>query len=138
MLPVYTFSKDSRKKDGLNYQCKSCRRQYDSQHYQNNNIRIKEQILEYQRQNRKRMRAINRRYTLAKAHRTPQWLTLEQRRQIINFYINCLEGMVVDHIYPLQGKYVSGLHHPDNLQYLTLKENCYKYNRCSDIDKLWE
>jgi len=69
--------------------------------------------------------------------RCPKWLTPEQEQQIIDFYINCPKGMVVDHIYPLQGKYVSGLHHPDNLQYLTKSENCKKGNKCPEIDDLW-
>lgn len=163
-LSAHEFCKNRRKKDGLNHQCRACRRKYncrtaphqrkmamnwhyeniarrrqhDSQYYQDNGVRIKKWIVEYQRQNKKRMRAINRQYTLAKIHRIPQWLTPEQRRQIINFYINCPKGMTVDHIIPLQGKYISGLHHPDNLQYLTLKENCCKHNRCPDVDKLWE
>ena len=66
---------------------------------------------------------------MAKLQHTPKWLTKEQEQQIKDFYINCPKGMAVDHIYPLQGKYVSGLHHPDNLQYLTRSENSSKNNR---------
>ena len=35
----------------------------------------------------------------------------------------------VDHVIPLQGELVSGLHHEDNLQILTKKQNCSKHNK---------
>ena len=80
---------------------------------------------------------MNRKYEAIKLQRLPKWLTEEQLQQIKDFYVNCPQGMTVDHIYPLQGRYVSGLHHPDNLQYLTKSANSRKYNNCPEIDDLW-
>ncbi len=58
--------------------------------------------------------------------RTPAWADLEA---ITAFYENCPPGYQVDHILPLQGLTVSGLHVLKNLQYLTAKENMAKGNR---------
>lgn len=60
---------------------------------------------------------------------TPVWLTDLQKKEIKDFYINKPKGMEVDHIVPLKGKNVCGLHVPWNLQYLTKFENISKHNK---------
>lgn len=62
----------------------------------------------------------------AQLQATPPWADLEA---IKNFFINRPEGMEVDHIIPLQGKTVCGLHVLHNLQYLSQSENCRKSNK---------
>lgn len=68
----------------------------------------------------------------AKLNATPIWLSKEQKRQIRDIYMNCPEGHHVDHIIPLQGKDVCGLHVPWNLQYLEANLNRAKGNRIND------
>ena len=62
----------------------------------------------------------------AKLQRIPPWADLDAIKE---FYINRPEGYHVDHIVPLRGKKVSGLHTLENLQYLPSKENLSKGNR---------
>jgi len=57
---------------------------------------------------------------------TPKWADLQA---IIEFYKNCPKGHHVDHIIPIHGKIVSGLHVITNLQYLKAKDNLKKGNR---------
>lgn len=56
----------------------------------------------------------------------PLWADLLKLKEI---YTNCPEGCHVDHIIPLQGKLVSGLHVESNLQYLSAKDNLIKGNK---------
>ena len=65
-----------------------------------------------------------------KLQRTPKWLTLEHYAQMLETYAKAkAQGKQVDHIIPLQGELVSGLHVPWNLQILTAIENQSKGNR---------
>lgn len=62
----------------------------------------------------------------AKLQRTPSWADL---CRISTIYLNCPAGYTIDHVIPLCGKLVSGLHVPENLQYLTGSENSSKSNK---------
>lgn len=62
----------------------------------------------------------------AKLQRTPSWANLEAIKAI---YQDCPEGHQVDHIIPLQGANVSGLHLAENLRHLPRSENASKGNR---------
>lgn len=64
-------------------------------------------------------------YKLKCKEQTPAWSDLSIIKVI---YSKCPAGYHVDHIIPLRGKLVSGLHVPDNLQYLSAKENIQKSN----------
>lgn len=52
----------------------------------------------------------------------------DYKKEISRIYLQCPEGYEVDHIVPLQGKYVCGLHVPWNLQYLSVESNRKKRN----------
>lgn len=72
----------------------------------------------------------------SKRQRTPPWLSRADRAKILSIYAECRRvsqatGIKhhVDHIVPLVGKYVSGLHVPGNLQILSGSENCKKSNK---------
>lgn len=57
---------------------------------------------------------------------TPKWADM---KAITEFYRNCPPGHHVDHIIPIRGKNVSGLHVIWNLQYLPAAQNMSKGNR---------
>lgn len=71
----------------------------------------------------------------AKRNRVPPWLTSGQREQMVAIYMESKErrkaghDVHVDHIVPLIGKLVSGLHVPWNLQIIDARVNQRKSNR---------
>jgi hypothetical protein len=60
---------------------------------------------------------------------TPIWLTQEHLDMITKIYTDCPKGFEVDHIIPLLGKEVRGLHVPWNLQAIPMPENRAKNNK---------
>ena len=64
-----------------------------------------------------------------KGKATPKWLSEIQRFEMYLMYKNRPQGFHVDHIIPLQGKEVTGLHVPWNLQYLPAADNIRKGNK---------
>jgi hypothetical protein len=90
----------------------------------------KEELNEYNRNwNRKNPHvytAKTAKYRATKKNATPSWANLKAIRE---FYKKCPKGYHVDHIIPLNGKTVSGLHVESNLQYLTIEDNLSKSNK---------
>lgn len=123
----------------INYQ-KSKQKILDKnkQYYLQNKEEVCKKKQQYKKQNRARYNALSVEREKAKSFRTPKWLTNEQKEEIIQFYeiakqMKETTGVAyhVDHIIPLCGKKVSGLHVPWNLQVITAKENLSKYNKYS-------
>lgn len=121
------------------------------EYYQKNKNRIRANILEWNKKNpekvklhAKRVKQNNKgvvnfftaKRRAAKLQRTPHWLTEDDHWMIEQAYELAalrtkLTGIPwhVDHKLPLQGKTVSGLHVPLNLQVIPGKENLMKHNR---------
>lgn len=126
--PVSQFHMRTRKrKDGstyktINYICKRCRR-----------TEINDRAKTPQGKTNKRKRAALRDRRNRQA--TPKWLTKEHKQQIADTYElmrDCRavtgEDYHVDHIVPLKGENVCGLHIPWNLQVLPGYVNVFKSN----------
>lgn len=148
---VVDFYKDKAKKDGYGHSCKVCTKQRVATYRVTNPVKIKARKAAYYRDNadtvkaaanayhkanpgKARARASKRKAALLQ--RTPAWLTEEDHRKIEDYYIlaeymEIATGVPyhVDHIVPLQGNNVSGLHVPSNLQVITASENRSKSNK---------
>lgn len=104
VLDVSSFNKNTSSNNGLQTYCKSC-----------------EKIIElpYARgKTASRSAAID--------NRTPAWADKQKIKEI---YSLCPKECEVDHIIPLRGLLVSGLHVHNNLQFLSKIENASKSNK---------
>lgn len=107
------------------------------QEYQiNNKDKISTRKRKYQVANKDKINAIEAKRRASKLRATPCWLTEEHLQQIEKFYSEAqlnqlLTGIEyhVDHVVPLQGENVCGLHVPWNLQVIPAKENISKSNK---------
>jgi hypothetical protein len=89
----------------------------------------------WQKSNPDKVRALASKRRAFIRERLPGWLTPEDFKAIEAFYTQAAQlqrdaGIEhhVDHILPLKGRYVSGLHVPSNLQVLTAQANLKKNN----------
>lgn len=85
-----------------------------------------ERYRRWQINNRDKVNAKSSYERASKRQRVPKWVNLDEIKE---FYKNTPQGYHVDHIIPLNGKYVSGLHVINNLQYLSKEDNIRKSNK---------
>ena len=139
-LPLSEFNhKKRRRKDGSVYRayrssCKACHRK-ESQDYRKENP---DKIKAYRVQPHVKAALTERnrvRKLLKSSNAVPNWLTPEMKKQIRDVYIHMRdcravtgEPYHVDHIVPLNGENVCGLHVPWNLQVLPADVNTSKSN----------
>lgn len=153
------FSKRAASKDGLNYVCRACmaarsrawrdanpgafkswyaenreqRSDYWKDWYEKNKAARSVTYAQWAKENKHRVNALLAKRNAAKLNATPAWANHDAIRQ---FYeraalLTVLTGIrhEVDHVFPLQGRLVCGLHCEANLQILTKTENLKKGNR---------
>ena len=105
----------------------------NAEYYKLNQEKIKQYQLAYKKENPAKVNALSKKRKTSKKLRTPSWLTEIHFERIENQYrlanlLTKVTGQLhhVDHIIPLHGKTVSGLHTPSNLQVILAVENLKK------------
>jgi len=119
----YVCKKCQNKRDNLRPCRKAYLKEYTKKHYVENRETYRKKQKQWKLANPKIRREQRAKYRAKKLQRTPGWCDLDQIKQI---YSDCPDNMAIDHIIPLQGEFVSGLHVPENLQYLDLSTNSTK------------
>lgn len=159
LKPLTEFHKRKPSPDGLAYRCRGCVNEFSVQWRAKNPEAFKVWAennkaarIEYRRQlyaknrdvqparyaawvkaNPAKKTALIAKRRAAKKNATPAWANLSV---IEGFYREAARltretGIrhEVDHIIPLQGEFICGFHHEDNLQILTRTENAHKKNK---------
>ena len=150
--PVTDYHKSKRGLFGVHSICRSCKADYMLQYRLSGKLKTSKakykasaagkaviraytlskqnkQIQErYRKSAQGRARCVSKlaKYRAKKLQAQPSWVDTATLHAI---YANCPSGLEVDHIIPLQGKDVCGLHVPWNLQYLTRRANASKGNK---------
>jgi len=141
---ITKFRKRNDSKCGYTKRCNSCiskkyiekKSSWDSAYYEKNSERFKESSKDYRQNNPHKIRRFSADRRARELKATPKWLTKEHFKLIDEVYkvaqIKSEQTGLsyhVDHIVPLKGKTVTGLHVPWNLRVITAEENIKKSNK---------
>jgi len=157
--PLTEFTVRRASPDGLAYKCRDCskayltkwkrknpnafrdwysenkekRAEYWKRWYAENKDNRARSYSEWAKSNKHIVNALIAKRTAAKFRATPEWADFVkiQQKYLEASEITERTGVrhEVDHIYPLQGRRVCGLHCEDNLQVISKVENIRKHNR---------
>lgn len=129
------YYKNSYSKDGFYSTCKTCRKEKDREYRILNKDKIKVKQKRYYSQNKEVFYSYNATRRAISRKAKPSWLTPEQSLSIDSLYYLAKDCQIisgetyhVDHIVPLRGSNVCGLHVPWNLQVIPSDLNAKKYN----------
>ena len=131
--PLEFFSKNKNRSSGISHYCKQCI-----------SLRNQNKKVEHAKHYSKNadyyiIKAMFRKGSVKRA--TPPWISSKQKSQIESLYSHAKDCRVVtgetyhvDHIVPLKGRNVCGLHVPWNLQILPAEVNVRKNNRYEEAE----
>ena len=142
------FTKNKWQKDGFSHYCKDCKREVkrkdylknrdsyrknQAEYYENNKDEIKEKVSAWRVENLPSYNANQARYRAKKINATPPWADLDAIKSIYEERDRLTretgQSWHVDHIIPLNGANICGLHCEQNLQIITASENARKSNK---------
>lgn len=146
--PLESYYKHSGGKYGVRAQCKDCRNAKVADYAKNNPVKtaeyqakseqrpeVKLYRAEYRKHNKPYFLAKNSEYRAVKLRASPPWLSEDQKAEIVAVYSHAKDCKAVsgqdyevDHIIPLRGDGICGLHVPWNLQVLPADLNRKKSN----------
>lgn len=133
--PIEYFHKNKRYKDGHYNQCRECHKAQVRKNWLENKDTYRKRMQRHYQENKEAYKAKKIRYYNKQSKATPTWLSEEQINQMKEKYwlakdLKAVTGEEyhVDHIIPINGENVSGLHVPWNLQVLPSDINLSKSN----------
>lgn len=152
--PEADYTKNASRKDGFHHCCRLCKKEHSKRYRENNKDSVKSSQDNWRKNNpdwykeyyckrypikREDYLEASSRYRAKKIRAKPNWLGKRHLSQIKELYwlardLQCVTGELyhVDHIVPLQGENVCGLHVPWNLQVLPADINLSKGNSYAD------